>query len=60
VAAIQIEQFQEWYRVVVKHSNGHEDFSWTSKSLEDVQRAADAFKALTLPADRPRVGETQL
>ena len=60
VSAIQIEQFQEWYRVVLKHSSGHEDFAWSSKSLEDVQRAADAFKALTGPANQPRPGETQL
>lgn len=60
VSAIQLEQFEEWYRVVLKHSNGHEDFTWSSKSLEDVQRAADAFKALTIPAHEPRPGETQL
>ena len=47
VKEIALEQYEEWYRVVVRHSDGSPDFAWSSKSLEDVQRAADAFAALS-------------
>jgi|GEM_PF-1457616 len=54
VESIQIEQFKEWYRVILRHSGGIDDFSWSSKRLEDVQRAADAFDALVhQEAERP-------
>jgi|CXWL01.1.fsa_nt_gi hypothetical protein len=47
VKKIVLEQYEEWYRVRVVHSKGAEDFSWTSKSLEDMQRLADALTALS-------------
>lgn len=53
VAGIKIEQYEEWYRVVVQHTGGTDDFSWSSKNLEDVQRAADAFYALAGPKTNP-------
>ncbi len=56
VDRVSLEQYQEWYRVVLHHSNGTDDFTWSSKSLEDVQRAADAFEALLKP---PAAGEAQ-
>lgn len=49
--SIKLEQSGEWYRVLVKHKGGSEDFAWTSKSLEDMQLLADALAALsTTPA----------
>lgn len=54
IASVKLEQYQEWYRCVVHHSQG-DDFTWTSKSLEDMQRLADAFTALsTTPAASTR------
>ncbi len=54
VKEIVLEQYQEWYRVVVRHSDGSPDFAWSSKSLQDVQRAADAFAALSGAGPTPR------
>ena len=48
ITSVHLEQYKEWYRVVVRHSAG-EDFHWTSKTLEDMQRMADAFTALQQP-----------
>ena len=48
VESISMQQYEEWYRVVVHHAAGSgDDFAWTSKSLDDMQRLADAFTALT-------------
>jgi hypothetical protein len=47
VANIHLEQSGEWYRVVVHHKDTTEDFTWSSKSLEDMQRLADALDALS-------------
>jgi hypothetical protein len=46
VGPIELQQSGEWYRVLVHHDNGAEDFKWTSKQLEDMQRLADAITAL--------------
>jgi hypothetical protein len=40
----------ELYRMTVHHDNGAEDFSWTSKQLDDMQRLADALTALSRAA----------
>jgi hypothetical protein len=47
---ISLAQSGEWYRVLVHHDNGGEDFAWTSKQLEDIQRLADAITALSKAA----------
>ncbi|MBX7097286.1 MAG: hypothetical protein K1X89_06225 [Myxococcaceae bacterium] len=49
VESITLQQYEDWYRVLVHHTVG-EDFSWTSKSLEDMQRLADALTALSAPS----------
>jgi hypothetical protein len=46
VRGIELQKSGEWYRVLVHHDNGGEDFAWTSKQLEDMQRLADAITAL--------------
>jgi hypothetical protein len=46
IQTISLEQSGEWYRVLVHHRGGAQDFSWTSKSLDDMQRMVDAFTAL--------------
>jgi hypothetical protein len=54
VKSVALEQSGEWYRVMVKHGEGIADFWWSSKSLEDMQRMADAITALAkLPAAAP-------
>ncbi|MHB8875148.1 MAG: hypothetical protein ACYC8T_15790 [Myxococcaceae bacterium] len=50
VEKIYLEQSGEWYRVVVRHIGAGEDFTWSSKSLDDMQRLADALTALSQPA----------
>jgi len=47
VESITLQQSGEWYRVLVHHNNGAEDFAWTSKQLEDIQHLADALTALS-------------
>jgi len=47
VVSIDIDHSGEWYRLTVHHSTGIDDFEWESKSLEDIQRAADALDALS-------------
>ncbi len=49
VDRVTLDRYDEWYRVVLHHSNGADDFRWTSKSREDTERAADAFQALVKP-----------
>lgn len=49
VEKIYLEQYHDWYRVVVRHVGGGDDFSWSSKSLDDMQRLADALTALSMP-----------
>ena len=46
VEKIYLQQSGEWYRVVVHHVGGGEDFTWSSKSLDDMQRLADALTAI--------------
>lgn len=54
VKSVTLEQYGEWYRVMVKHGEGVADFWWSSKSLEDMQRMADAITALAgLPSAAP-------
>jgi hypothetical protein len=43
---IELQQRGEWYRVLVHHK-GAPEFAWTSKSLTDMQRMADAITALS-------------
>lgn len=50
VQTITIDNSGEWYRVLVHHRGGIDDFGWQSKSLEDIQRLADALTALSSPA----------
>jgi hypothetical protein len=47
VQGITLEESGGWYRVLVKHSAGAADFAWTSRSLQDMERLADAFTALS-------------
>lgn len=47
IAQIRLEESGGWYRVLVKHSDGTADFDWTSKSLDDMRRLADALTALS-------------
>jgi hypothetical protein len=49
VSSIEIQRYNEWYRVLVHQTGGAEDFAWTSKSLNDMQRLADALTALSKP-----------
>lgn len=58
VQSIQLDQSGEWYRVSVKHRGGSEDFTWTSKSLEDMQRLADALAALSTPANSAKPADS--
>ena len=51
VKSIELQQYAEWYRVLVHHEAGITDFSWTSKSLDDMQRLADALTALSMPVE---------
>jgi len=44
---VVLEQSGDWYGCRVKHKGGAEDFFWSSKSLDDMQRMADAFTALS-------------
>ncbi len=53
VKEIVLEQSGDWYRVKLIHSNGADDFDWTSKSLDDMQRLADALTALSQGASKP-------
>jgi hypothetical protein len=52
VGSIVLQQSGEWYRVLVHHDNGAEDFAWSSKQLEDIQRLADALTALSKSASK--------
>ena len=47
VDKIYLQQSNEWYRVVVHHKDGSDDFTWSSKSLDDMQHLADALSALS-------------
>ena len=47
VQGITLEESGGWYRVLVKHTGGAEDFAWTSRSLQDMERLADALTALS-------------
>jgi hypothetical protein len=49
VSSIEIQRYNEWYRVLVHQTGGAEDFAWTSKNLGDMQRLADALTALSKP-----------
>lgn len=47
VQEISLQESGGWYRVLVKHTGGIEDFSWTSRSQADMERLADALTALS-------------
>jgi hypothetical protein len=49
VEGIELQQYKEWYRVLVHQSGGASDFTWTSKSKGDMERLADALTALSKP-----------
>ena len=53
VETITLQQSGEWYRVRVHHTGGAPDFDWTSNSLADMQRLADAFTALSSAGPSP-------
>ncbi len=54
VQSIELQQYNEWYRVLVHQSGGAADFTWTSKSKSDMVRLADALTALSKPSDQRR------
>ena len=58
VERIVLEESGGWFRVSVLHRGGVEPFRWTSKSLEDITRLADALTALSkrfgAPAPAPK------
>ena len=54
IESIELQQFKEWYRVLVHQQGGAEDFAWTSKSKGDMERLADALTALSLPRETKR------
>jgi hypothetical protein len=60
VKSIALEQSGEWYRVMVKHGEGIADFWWSSKSLEDMQRMADAITALSKSPEAPAKDTTSI
>ncbi|MDR0966706.1 MAG: hypothetical protein LBM75_09455 [Myxococcales bacterium] len=54
IKEIAFEQNGAWYRLNLKHTDKSDDFRWSSKNPEEVQRAIDAFHLLmhlTPPAD---------
>lgn len=51
VESIELQQYKEWYRVLVHQRGGAEDFTWTSKSRGDMERLADALTALSRPSE---------
>ena len=53
VEAISVEKSGDWYLVRVRHKPGTEDFTWSSKILDDTERMADAISALTRPMSAP-------
>jgi hypothetical protein len=59
IASIDLQQSGSWYRVRVKHRNGAEDFTWSSKSLDDVQRLDDAITALAAAVKAPPAENTE-
>lgn len=54
VKSITLDKYGEWYRVLVQHNGGAADFAWTSKSLEDMQRLADAIAAASSGTSTPK------
>ena len=54
VESIELQQYKEWYRVLVHQRGGAQDFTWTSKSKGDMERLADALTALSKPAEAKR------
>lgn len=50
VQSVALDESGGWYRVRVLHLPGTEPFQWTSKSLDDMTRLADAITALTQAA----------
>jgi len=62
VESIELQQYKEWYRVLVHQRGGASDFSWTSKSKGDMERLADALTALSKPtaANHAPTGGTTL
>jgi hypothetical protein len=47
VDSITMQQSGEWYRVLLHHKPGVEDFTWGSKNREDIERLVDALTALS-------------
>lgn len=62
VSSIDLQQYNDWYRVLVHQNGGAKDFAWTSKNLADMQRLADALTALSKPrgSHRPEPTGTTL
>ena len=56
VGSIEIQKSGAWFNVLVHHNNGADDFEWTSRSLGDMVRLADAITALAKP---PLAGPAQ-
>ena len=53
VESIKLQKSGVWFGMFVHHNNGANDFVWTSKSLEDMERLADAITALAKPPPSP-------
>ncbi len=47
VKSITLEKSGEWFGARVRHSSSVEDFLWTSKSREDMERMIDALTVLS-------------
>lgn len=59
VESIVMDESGGWFRVQVLHRDGAAPFQWTSKSLDDMQRLADALTALSgAPAAAPAKNTT--
>jgi hypothetical protein len=60
VDTITLSESGGWYRVLVSHKDGIAPFRWTSRSLDDMKRLADALTALSSakPAPAPAAAGT--
>ncbi len=50
VESIEVQESAPWFRILVHHRNQIDDFTWSSKNLDDVQHMADSVHALAFPA----------
>lgn len=55
VSYIVLQQSGEWYRILVHHKSGGDDFGWTSKRRADMEHLGDALTAIATPESRARI-----